>query len=165
MFFYALLPTHFKSHGNQSNDTTWYSDNRAGHRSALLGYLITMTVSFNTQEAWEPTRPDWALDTAKRGAILSDAQRTTATSPHLICKAWRHSAPTASFCHFHVQTPFVCPLRRQGGGRKGSNHVSRRLFCNLRASIDVDSLQKKKNNYTPIQPTHWAHTLTSPPPD
>lgn len=156
-----------KSHGNQSNDTTWYSDNRTGHRSALIGYLTTTTVSFNTQEAREPTRPDWALDTAKRGASLSDAQRTTAASSHLICKAWRHSAPTASFCHFHVQAPFVCPLRRQGGGTKGGNHVSRRLFCNLRASIHVDSLQKKQlhtHSTNPLSPhTHLSPRLTNVP--
>lgn len=69
--------------------------------------IAACSVSFNTQEAREPTTPDWALDTAKLGATLSDAQQTTATSPYLICKAWCHSAPSASFCHFHVQAPFV----------------------------------------------------------
>lgn len=54
----------------------------------------------------------------------------------------------------------ICLSAEMARREEWRDHVSRRLFCNLRASLHVDPLPKEKNTST--QPTEPTHTHLSP---
>lgn len=138
----------------------YYGWSQRGHNCR-----IKKKQSVNSQDVGVPTGPDWALSMAKLAGAHSAAQWTTATFPHLICKAIPLPSHSVHSVHLFVismsRLHLFCPLRRQRGEewRDVRNQVSRRLLCNQRASSHGASLH-------PLPPNPLSqHTFTSPPPD
>lgn len=100
---------------------------------------------------------------AKHAGTHSAAQRTTATFPHLICKAIPLPSHSVHSVHLFVismsRLHLFCPLRQQGGGSGGKEETSSQGDHSATTEHLTCSPPLPKKIHTHIHPTHWASTL------
>lgn len=113
------------------------------------------------------TGPDWALGMAKHSGTHSAAQQTTATFPHLICKAIPLPSHSGHSVHLFVistaRLHWLCPLRRQVV-RREEKHMSQGDCSASKEHLHMKpSPLKKKTTHT--HAIYWAntHSPISPP--
>ena len=156
----------------------WLENQKSSYRSALSGHLIAMNghsgattaayrkkQSFNLQGVGKTTGPDWALGMAKHAGTHSAAQWTTATFPHLICKAIPLPSHSAHSVHLFVismsRLHLFCPLRRHEGEEETREGTRSQGGCSATKEhlhMRNPSQKQKKRKKIHMHPTHWANT-------
>lgn len=117
-------------------------------------------ISHLTQRKWG-SRQD-LIELLLQQSMLVLTLPPSGPQPHFPTSFAKQSHFTPAQCTQCIFLSFPCPssicLSAEMARREEwRDHVSRRLFCNLRASLHVEPLPKKKKKKH-IHPTHWANT-------